>query len=152
MRTVNIVIGIICIAFSIAILIMASSFSQTLIVDTGLGAEFFPRLVASGMIFLGSILIISAIKDSSLSRKTSDVFNREMIKPLIGMGLIILYALSITIVGYLVSTLIFCFILLHFFQVEKLVTKVVISVAFSVIIYLIFSKIFLINLPTGFLL
>ncbi len=151
MRTVNMIIGIICILFSVAILIMASTFTQTLVVDTGLGTEFFPRMVASGMILLAVLLIGTSLKDTTLSRKTSDVFTKEMHKSLIGMGLIVLYAVCIPLVGYLVSTVIFCFILLHFFRVHHLITKIAVSLLFSAAIYLIFSKVFLINLPTGFL-
>lgn len=151
MKKVNIAIGIIFILFSTFIMITSNSFTQTLIVDTGLGADFFPKLVSAITIVLAAALIFTSIKDKSLNNNISDVFNSDMKKPLLGMVLITLYVFCITFIGYLVSTIVFCFIFLHLFKVEKMLTKGLISVIFSFVIYFIFSNLFLINLPQGFL-
>ena len=151
MKKLNIAIGIIFILFSTFIIVTSNSFTQTLIVDTGLGADFFPKLVSALTIIFAATLIFSSIKDKSLNSDITTVFNSDMKKPLVGMALIILYVICLTIIGYLISTIIFCYIFLHIFKVEKKLTKGLVSVIFSFVIYFIFSNLFLINLPQGFL-
>ncbi|ADO83907.1 tripartite tricarboxylate transporter TctB family protein [Ilyobacter polytropus] len=151
MKKINIVTGIIFIIFSIFIFIQAIGFKQTLIVDAGLGAGFFPKLIAAATIILSVLLIISAVKDESLTSKVSDVFNSDIKKPLLGMVLILAYGFSIMVFGYLISTIVFCYIFLQIFRVKKLITKIAVSVIFSFVIYFIFGTVFLISLPTGLL-
>lgn len=151
MKKINIAIGTIFIIFSTFIFIQAVNFKQTLIVDAGLGAGFFPKAVAAATILLSILLIVSSIKDEKLTSKVSDIFNSDIKRPLLGMALILIYGGSIVLVGYLVSTIIFCYIFLHIFRVKKLVTKIAVSLIFSLVIYFIFSNIFLITLPQGFL-
>jgi putative tricarboxylic transport membrane protein len=151
MKKVNIAIGIIFILFSAFIFIQANSFTQTLIVDTGLGADFFPKVISCGIVLLSGTLIFSSIKNKSLSDKVEEVFNSDMKKPLIGMALVVAYGICMTLIGYLVSTVVFCFIFLTMFKVKKMLTKILVSVIFSFVIYFIFSNLFLINLPQGFL-
>lgn len=151
MKKVNIAIGIIFILFSTFIIVKSNSFTHTLIADNGLGASFFPIILSVITIILSASLIFSSIKDKSLSENMSEVFNSDMKKSLMGMGLIVLYVICMTIIGYLVSTVVFCYIFLHLFKVKKMLTKGLIAVIFSSAIYFIFSNLFLINLPQGLL-
>ncbi|WP_372714438.1 tripartite tricarboxylate transporter TctB family protein [Ilyobacter sp.] len=151
MKKVNIAIGIIFILFSTFIIVKSNSFTHTLIADKGLGASFFPISLSVITIILSVSLIFSSIKDKSLSENISEVFNSDMKKSLMGMGLIVLYVICMTVIGYLVSTVVFCYIFLHLFKVKKMLTKVLIAVIFSSAVYFIFSNLFLINLPRGFL-
>ena len=151
MKKVNIAIGIIFILFSGFIFMQANSFTQTLIIDTGLGPEFFPKVISCGIIILSGCLIYTSIKNKLLSNKVEEIFNSNMKKPLMGMVLVVVYTICITLIGYLVSTIVFCFIFLHLFKVKNMLTKILVSTIFSSVIYFVFSKLFLINLPQGFL-
>jgi hypothetical protein len=151
MKKINFIIGSIFIIFSIIIFILANNFSQNLVVDVGLKADFFPKLISILMIIASCVLIHGSLKNKSLSNHISDVFNSDMKKPLLGMALIISYGISMIVIGYLVSTVVFCFIFLHIFKVKKLLTKCIVSIVFSLIIYFIFNNLFLINLPRGIL-
>ena len=129
----------------------ANSFTQTLIIDTGLGPDFFPKIISFGIIILSGCLIYTSIKNKLLSNKIEEIFNSNMKKPLMGMVLVVVYTICITLIGYLVSTIVFCFIFLHLFKVKNMLTKILVSTIFSSVIYFVFSKLFLINLPQGFL-
>lgn len=152
MKKVNIIAGFVFMLFSFCIFIGAMSFKQTLIVDSGLGADFFPKVVSIITLILSGSLIYSSYKNKTLGSNIKEVFNSDMKKPLLGMFLIIIYAICINIIGYLVSTIVFCYIFLQIFKVKKKITKILVSLIFSSIIYYIFSNLFMINLPQGLLL
>ncbi|MBZ4683338.1 MAG: putative tricarboxylic transport rane protein [Fusobacteriaceae bacterium] len=151
MKKINIAIGIIFIIFSSFIYMKANTFKQTLIVDIGLGADFFPKLISIIIILISILLIYLSIKNKELSNNVSSVFNSDMKNSIIGMFLLIIYGISLNIIGYLISTIIFCYIFLHIFKVKNILLKITISLIFSLIIYFIFNRVFLITLPVGIL-
>lgn len=153
MRKINIIVGFIFMLFSSIIYFTANNFKQTMLSDADLGADFFPKLLAVCTFSLAVMLIITSIKKEKADgdNKISEIFNSNIKNPLGGMILVIAYAVSIPIIGYLVSTMFFCFIFLSLFKVENNVKKTIITVVFSGVLYFMFTNLFLINLPSGLL-
>lgn len=148
MKRVNIAVGIIFILFSLFIFIQSFLFTQ---ISTGLGPEFFPRIISVIIFALSILLIITSLKNASLSSSFKDIFNEKIHLPLLSMALIILYGFCLFYVGYLFSTMAFCFLFLHLFNIRNMKLKLSISILFPLFLFFIFKKLFLINLPSGFL-
>ncbi|NME36370.1 MULTISPECIES: tripartite tricarboxylate transporter TctB family protein [Fusobacterium] len=105
---------------------------------------YFPAMLGSGMVILG---ILQLIKDKKIkvNQYTSDKTFPLIIKTGI---IIIIYALLFDLIGYVISTMIFMFMMLYLFNGrEKLVRSVIVSVLFSILIYVAFSKLLGIYLP-----
>lgn len=148
MKRVNIAVGIVFILFSLFIFTQSFLFTQK---SLNLGPEFFPRILSVIIFALSLLLIATSIKNTALTIGFKDVFDQKTRMPLLAMGFMIIYGFCLFYVGYLVSTMVFCFIFLHILDVENIKLKLMISIIFPLILFLIFKKLFLVNLPSGFL-
>lgn len=105
---------------------------------------YFPAMLGVAMVILG---ILQLIKDKKItvSQYTSDKTFPLIIKTCVT---IVIYALIFNPFGYVISTTIFMFMMCYIFNgKEKLVRSMVVSILFSVLIYVAFSKFLAVYLP-----
>ena len=154
MRINDAVLGTITIAISIFIIIVARSFPALPGVPYGPGV--FPTIIAGCMIFGGLILILKGIWNL---RETGWLALEPWAKTprtYITLGLIfstlLFYILFSEKLGFLItSVLILIPLLLWTRGRERLISSIVISVTFSLVIYLVFVKFMRVPLPGGLL-
>jgi putative tricarboxylic transport membrane protein len=115
-----------------------------------LAPKIFPIGVGVLMILLGVVLSLKEIKKSGFKgKKSSQKHNNENIKLIIYISLTcILYGLIFNKLGYVISTIVFLEIILLLFNgKENWKTNTIISVCFSLFIYIVFSKFLGVTLP-----
>lgn len=120
---------------------MAKNFKNSFMIDEGLGAGFFPQTIC---IILGVLSLLILLK----SKKEDDYkFSKDNKSTFLVMGVCIVYVLILNKLGYLISTGIFSFLIIKILNKNNLLSNIIFSSAFTVIIYFLFSKVFSVSLP-----
>lgn len=115
-----------------------------------LAPKIFPIGVGLLMTLFGVILSVKEIRKLGLRTKNSnDKGNNENLKLIVYISLTcILYGLIFNKLGYVISTIVFLELILLLFNGKKnWKTNTIISVCFSVFIYIVFSKFLGVTLP-----
>lgn len=121
----------------------ASKFDMSYIGDTGLGPDFFPKVISVILFVLGVLIFISSGKDKTVEK------NPNVKYTLMTIGIFAVYIVLIGKIGYLVSTILFSFAIISLLKKDSIVLKVVYSIIFPVGLYLLFTYAFKVSLPTG---
>ncbi|MFZ4451256.1 tripartite tricarboxylate transporter TctB family protein [Salibacterium aidingense] len=114
----------------------------------------FPILIL-GLLLLFSIvyLMVSLFKAGQQEEETSKIFSREALMTSLGL---LGYILLIWLIGFLLASLLFLGIMTWYLQGgyvsgrKRLVNAAGSSIAVTVVFFLLFRYIFLVQLPTGF--
>ena len=137
------IFSIILCLISAVVYYSASQFDMSYIGDTGLGPDFFPKVVSVILIVLSILIFISNGKDKKTEK------NPNIKYTLITIGIFAVYIVLIGKIGYLVSTILFSFAIVSLLKKDSIVLKVVYSIIFPVGLYLLFTYAFKVSLPTG---
>lgn len=137
------IFSIILCLISAVVYYSASQFDMSYIGDTGLGPDFFQKVVSVILIVLSILIFISNGKDKKTEK------NPNIKYTLITIGIFAVYIVLIGKIGYLVSTILFSFAIISLLKKDSIVLKVVYSIIFPVGLYLLFTYAFKVSLPTG---
>lgn len=146
------ILGVITIAVSIFIIAVARTFPALPGVPYGPG--LFPTIIAGCMSLGGVVLIIKGIRQFPQSGwLTLDPWAKTL-RSYFTLGLIfaalLFYILFSDTLGFIItSALILAALLLWTRGLERLLSSLIISVSFSVVIYLVFVKFMRVPLPPG---
>ena len=113
------------------------------------GPGFFPFGLAIALILLSLALIFNYWKkDSSPAPFWPE---RTWLRPLLGVAILIFYALVVDFIGFILTT--FLFLVIWMWVIERLRWRTIlsISVGTTVALYLIFNLFLEVPLPSGFL-
>jgi hypothetical protein len=142
----NIFFPALIIAISAILLVLISQFPEPRFQDAPVGADFFPAVVAILQIIICGVLIVQH-KNKKETVKQAPLISS---KSVFGIVFLIGYAVLISLVGYLIASLIgFTFYLLYY-KVKKPLYYVFAWV-FVFTIYFLFGEVFVISLPEGLL-
>ena len=118
---------------------------------TGIGVSTFPKLLAGVLIIFSIIIIIQAIKNSSFS-KEKPIFKefKKGHKLIIAVIIIlIIYIQMLEALGFILSSFLLLIILMFIFGERRKIILLLVPLLFSVILYLVFSKMAMVFLPEG---
>ena len=152
MRINDAILGIIIIAVSISIIIVARSFPALPGVPYGPGV--FPTIIAGCMILGGFILILKGIRNlRGTGWLVLDPWAKTL-KTYITLGLIfaalLFYIIFSEDLGFPITSVLILFPLLLWTRGRKrLISSLIISITFSLAIYLVFVKFMRVPLPGG---
>lgn len=150
MKNANIITAILFIIFGSWIIYASSNFQQTFLADNFIGADFFPRIMAIIMIILAVLLLITTFYDKTLKNtKLSDIFNRSMKLPIVGILILTIYLLIMDYLGFIISTIVLNLVLLLIFKVKKLHYLILVPLLTTLIIYYVFSNFLMVPIPEG---
>ncbi len=154
---VEIVIGLLCIAPGILVLILTRSFPAGAASNMQLsGPAFFPNvlsiiLIIMGLLQLGQGILRKTENAEGSVRNALKVLSRPAsVTLIITILLIAFYIAAVERLGFFVTSYLFLFLLLWRLKVvwwKSLLTALI----FLAVIYLIFAKVFMISLPAGIL-
>jgi putative tricarboxylic transport membrane protein len=152
MRVSDVISGLIIIVFSIWIIIEARSYPALPGVPYGPG--LFPTVIAGAMILGGIVLVLKGARNLKETGWYSLASWATQGKTYITLGLIfsslLFYILVSDRIGFLItSTVILLTLLLWTRGRRRLISTVVISVGFPLIVYILFSSFLRIPLPQG---
>lgn len=105
------------------------------------GAEYFPKMIATGIIFLSAIYLIKALKDGKKINyfKCENSVNRSAFFKVIGVFTV--FTIAWPYVPFIVLSSIYLIVLGVIFK-ANLIKSIIFSISTSVIIYLVFSRVF----------
>jgi hypothetical protein len=132
-------------AVSIFIFYLSTQFEVGFIIDAGLGADFFPKLISCILFILSAILFIKSFRGI----QEPSPFNKNVKNVLIAIVAIIAYLVLMNIIGYLIASILFLIVMFKFLKVHSNKLLIIYSILFATFIWYVFSNIFNINLPTG---
>ncbi|MFD1851513.1 tripartite tricarboxylate transporter TctB family protein [Oceanobacillus bengalensis] len=130
---------------SIAYLIMAYQLPEYTLVPVD--SDVIPKILGYILLFLSIILFF--LKDEE---KKEASLPRKEIGMLLGTAVLILfYIFLLEIVGFIIMTTLFIFVSSRFYGYKKYITNGIVSIGFSVAMYLLFNELLLVRLPSGWL-
>ena len=143
-------IGIICFAIGLMTLLGTRGLSITT-KGTGFGPGAFPLVVGSGLMVLSIFLVIR----SCLAKNEIDQTKKSLkflYKPFMILLLTSLYIGLILFLGFLVSTILFIFVMTRFFGERSTKINALFSVSLGLLIEVVFVVGLKLPLPTGYVL
>lgn len=132
---------------SLFVFYLASNFDMDFIGPSGLGPDFFPKIISVILFFLGIIIFINKIRNE----KKEEIKDTDIKSTLSIIGIFALYIFLIGKIGYLVSTILFSLMAISILSKESFVLKILYSIIFPLALYLLFTYAFKVSLPTGIL-
>lgn len=148
MKKLNVIAGLVCIALSLFVIQSALRFEETLIGSDYTGPAFFPTATSVIMIVLSAILIVSSLffmpKELDAPLQPGNLKN-----PLIGIAVMFLYILALEPLGFIVATACMIAVILFLFRVRRIPLLVLYPIVLSVLIFVVFRKFLMIDLPEG---
>lgn len=112
------------------------------------GPRLFPYIAGAGMLICGIGMAITAAQEKEEPFLTGDGWKRLGV---VALALVIYY-LGLEWIGFMVSTPVFAFVIMLILSSGKKINKVVaavIAVITTIVLYLLFQKVFMIFLPAG---
>lgn len=125
-------------------------------------ADFFPRLDAALLVILGLILVVTGLAKAQHYQPAEEKDipfweNDGTISMLETLGLIALYIFALKPVGFVIATFVYLVAQMYVLAPREKRTRknmvlfVVISLITSIVVYLVFVKVFYLMLPAGIL-
>jgi hypothetical protein len=114
------------------------------VVTAGRGPVFFPKILLSAIFLLSIGVIIEGFKE-----KFNPITGKQFLVVVATLGLTGLYIYAITAAGFLISTIIFVFILPWLLGYRDWKAIFVITTFYPVIVWYVFEKFFMIILPSS---
>lgn len=117
--------------------------------EIGVGA--FPRLLAGLLIILSIVLIINAIKNFTLSKNPPlfKEFTKGQKFILVVIFALIIYIKILEPLGFILSSFLLLLTLMFIFGEKRKVILLFVPIGFSIILYVVFSKLAMVSLPEG---
>jgi putative tricarboxylic transport membrane protein len=155
MKKADAICGIAAAAFAAWAFGMTFTFRQYK--NAPMGPDIYPRAMAVGlficaMVFLGQKLLI---KGTSTGTSTSTSTDKKDYSGLKRLGIAfcgtIVYALLWPLAGFLVATPLFFFGFMFLLGMRRWLTMVIVSVAATAVVFLVFANVLGITMPLGFM-
>ncbi|MFA5446994.1 MAG: tripartite tricarboxylate transporter TctB family protein [Sphaerochaeta sp.] len=149
------IIGILCIAIGTTVLILTKSFPGGTAAAEISGPAFFPNVLSYGLIILGIYQILSGFfspkaQTHSISTIWKGMRSKEFLNLVIICVALLIYILTVKKVGFYATSALFLGVVLWRLGV-KFRNNLISTLVFLAVIYLVFSKIFAVTLPSGIL-
>lgn len=138
--------GLIALVMGAAIAVMTSQLPPSTI-QGDIGPAVFPYFSAGLLMFCGAGLLITG------SQKEASIFDKRALKRLaLIFGVVLLYCIVMSYIGFLVPTVVIFFVLTTMFAEDADVVwwkRLLYSVVLTLVIYLLFHNVLNLKLPTN---
>ena len=141
------IIAAIGLLFGTYVFILAGRFAREgSIVDN---PALYPRILAGLVIGLSVILFLQSLRSKAgTGEKAFDITKQGALNILVGIGLLFLYVTAMPHVGFIISTAVFSFVSLIYFN-ASLKQAAIAFLPITLSIYFTFSNLLNVPLPTG---
>ena len=143
------ILALIFIVLGCAVYALTCSFEQTLVVDSRVTAEFFPRIIAGAMILLALLHLFRCWRHGSAPEPEGLWSLAAFTRPALVAILIVAYVLALEPLGFIIATFALCVMLMYVTGNRTLVSLLVFPAALSVSVYAVFYKLLVVPLPEG---
>lgn len=118
------------------------------VVEAQLKPSFFPLLIGTLAVIFSAVLMHRALKESRQDANNGSAAKSDRLSYLI-IGSTALYVLTFTLLGYLLSSVLYVFaIMIIFSSRERWIEKLAIAAVIVGLGYLVFEQLFGVRLPT----
>lgn len=114
-------------------------------------ADVIPKGLGILMLILSVALFFSRAKETEGEKTKRDIPKKELLVLVAVFAMIFSYILLFEIIGFIIMTSLFIFFCSLFLGYRKLKTNIIVSLLFSIIMYVIFVNALGISLPRGIL-
>ena len=149
-KAADFIISILLLILSAFLFLNASGMPSA---EKGIGPGDYPMFICAVLFFLALLQLISVI----ISAKGIPLIDfravntRYLVRTLIMAALTFVYYKLMKPVGFLITTPLYLFASFMLFGYKRKVKGVVIALVFSVAVYILFSRVFMVFLPRGIL-
>lgn len=156
----DLIAGVILFLVSVIVFIFSNRIPR--LVVTTVGPDFMPKLVAVGMGVFSILLIVKSVQTpaAATDKKQKETvptsllgFIRQHID-LVTIALLFIYAIGIATVGFLLATCVYLFVHINLMGLNTKQNRIVAlfaSMVISVGVYLLFTRVLFVMLPSGIL-
>ena len=123
----------------------STQFNMAFIGNSGLGPDFFPKVIAVILFILSAMLFVGSIKN----KDKKSIYNPNIKYTFMVIFAFAVYIFIIDRIGYLVSTVIFAFVVITILKSKSKILNIIFAIAFPIALYLLFTYAFKVSLPTG---
>lgn len=142
-RFADLVSGVLFVILGIAVYFGANNLQK---VKLGIGPGGFPKVISVFMMILGLCMIISVLL-KGMPKPEFRMEKKSLLLLATSIALCLLYAAVVDKVGFLISTTILLYAMILLFGTKEYIKAAIISVLFTVAVWLLFTKVFMIFLP-----
>lgn len=123
----------------------STQFNMAFIGYSGLGPDFFPKIISIILFILSAILFVGSIRN----KDKKSIYNPNMKYTFMVIFAFAVYVFLIDRIGYLISTIIFAFVVITILKSKSKILNIIFAIIFPVALYLLFTYAFKVSLPTG---
>ncbi|MDR1862782.1 MAG: tripartite tricarboxylate transporter TctB family protein [Treponema sp.] len=152
MKKANIVSAIIGMGFSATAFIMTLSFRK--FKNVPVGPEFFPRYLAAGLFICSAVLLIQALQAkfrNGAAAPTISLKDNGMRRLLLGVVIIVAYALCWELLSFVIATPFALFALMFLLGLRRYRVMILFSCGATIVIFSAFRFFLGIDMPMGLL-
>jgi putative tricarboxylic transport membrane protein len=146
----NTIAGLISVIAGLSVYWASEGFGIRGLAPDPLGPSVYPKMLGAGLVILGVILILMAVRSKDDQKKKDTLFSGASLRIL---SLIIAGALYIVLferLGFILSTILFIFAIMNITGESRWQKSVTVSVIIPLCLYIIFNKLLNVLLPLGF--
>ncbi len=144
-------LGIILMVIFAILFGISFTFRSSAAMTTHTTAAFFPRVVLILLMFLTLLLIITSIVKGSATKNKKKMDRETLLRVLGTMGACIFLGLGVSYLGTLVSIALFIVMVMLVWGVRNKLVILANAIISPILIYLIFTRILWVQLPSGIL-
>ncbi len=144
-------LGIILMVIFAILFGISFTFRSSAAMTTHTTAAFFPRVVLILLMFLTLLLIITSIIKGSATKNKKKMDRETLLRVLGTMGACIFLGLGVSYLGTLVSIALFIVMVMLVWGVRNKLVILANAIISPILIYLIFTRILWVQLPSGIL-
>ncbi|WP_067729124.1 tripartite tricarboxylate transporter TctB family protein [Oceanobacillus damuensis] len=149
LKTVNKKVSLVLLAIGTGYLILAYQIPSY--PYTQIDADVIPKTLGYLLIFLSVLLFISKDSETEEQKARRNIPKKEVGMLLVVAGLILLYIILLEIIGFVLVTAVFIYSCSRFLGYKSHITNGVVSISLPVLMYLMFTELLKISLPSGIL-
>lgn len=148
MKKINLIVAAICMVLGIGIIAIASTYPTAADYGTGVpGPGLWPTVIAILMMVCAVLLAVKSFKMTPEQDTKVELWNDDTKRVYIVIGILFAYVAVLEFLGFLIATTILEFVLIQWFAKKKPWITLIISVAVTLVIYLVFQ--YVLNVPIG---
>ena len=141
----ELVIGIGAVLLGIVVIVLASGLQK---VKLGIGPGGFPRFIGFTILLLGAVQTVKTLRNG-IEMPRFQAEPRALVHFLLAVAACFLYVAVVPTVGFLLATPVLLFVMLMLYENRNILFCAVLSIVVTVILWALFTKVFLIFLPAG---
>lgn len=149
LKTVNQKVSLVLLAIGVTYLILAYQIPSY--PYTEVDADTIPKILGYLLIFLSILLFLSKDSETEEQKDRRKIPKKEVGMLLGVVGFILLYIMLLEMLGFIIITALFIYFCSWFLGYTKHITNGLVSILFPLILYLMFTELLKMNLPSGIL-